>query len=137
MAPPSSPDDHLCPRCLKPVLADSTFCGHCGAPLTPHATTDPVQSILAEGFAVRNATARPHKPIVLIGMWLLCLPGFSAGLIGLLLSLGLLARGQCAAVGGLAVSVGLLLLFGAILRKTTVNYVRARREQADADAEDE
>ena len=65
----------LCPKCLRPIFRDTDhFCPDCGVPLTVQATTNPTDQILAEGFAYREASNHPDKPIVVIGIWLLWAP---------------------------------------------------------------
>src|SRR6185312_14067250 len=84
----------LCGSCGRPNGDDLHFCAECGAPLTRHATTDPIASIYGEGFVIRKALSEPPKPIVLIGIWLwlgpvfLAFLGLSVLMVGLLVSLG-------------------------------------------------
>jgi hypothetical protein len=72
-----SPDrthEALCPGCGCPNASDANFCAACGAPLTWHATTDPLASVFAKGYAARRALRQPSKPIIAIGVWLWMLP---------------------------------------------------------------
>lgn len=108
----------LCPRCMTAISAAADFCPHCGAPLTSRATNDPYLSVFAEGFAIRQAVARPNKPIILIGVCLLSISAL-AGAIASLVSGG----GILSIVAGL----GILTLWGAIVYKTTKNYLRLRQ----------
>ncbi len=65
----------LCPKCLRPLVPGQHSCIHCGLPVTVHATTGPYEQVLAQGFAFREASSKPHRPIILFGMWLLsCAP---------------------------------------------------------------
>lgn len=107
----------LCPRCMTAISAATDFCPHCGAPLTSRATNDPYLSVFAEGFAIRQAVARPNKPIILIGVWLLSI----SALVGAIASL---AGGG--GIFGIVAGLGLLALWGAIVYKTTKNYLRMR-----------
>jgi hypothetical protein len=61
----------ICPKCLESLVADEHFCARCGVPLTVQATTNPYDQIQAEGYAYREASRHPDKPIVVAGMWLL------------------------------------------------------------------
>ena len=118
----------LCGSCGRPNSDDVHFCAECGAPLTRHATTDPVASIYAEGFVIRKAMSEPQRPIVLIGMWLwlgpvfLAFLGLSVLVGGLLMSLGVW-------IFGFVILAFLLLMTGAIgriLYRTTKSYYVAR-----------
>jgi len=65
-----TPDQVICPFCTRSVKTFDDFCPWCEKPLTTFATTDPLQSIRAEGDMIRSSMNRP-TPIVLVGMCLL------------------------------------------------------------------
>ena len=83
------------------------------------ASTDPLRSTLSEGFLYREATRGTPKRIVVVGIWLLFLPG--------------LASLPLAWVGGVTnlrelLTQGLWSLASAIIPAlTTINYLRKRR----------
>jgi hypothetical protein len=124
MKPHCGPE--LCPKCLKPNPAGTDLCRHCGAPLTSHAATDPVLSIAAEGHVVRSAVAGPNRPIILVGIWLVGLPGLGAGVATILNALASPGVETLLKAGA---ALGLLALWGAIVWKATRNYVRLRRAE--------
>lgn len=64
----------VCPNCLAANDPEEPFCRGCGAPVGLVSTLDPVQKILAEGYAYRQAVDGPPKRIILIGIWILFLP---------------------------------------------------------------
>ena len=68
------PEGVVCPKCLLANSPTVAFCADCGAPIGMVASIDPLQHILAEGFAYRSAVDGPPNLIVLIGMWLLFAP---------------------------------------------------------------
>ncbi len=110
-------NQELCLSCAAVNPAGTDFCRQCGAPLTSRATTDPYLSIFAEGFAIRQATARPNKPIILIGTWLLSTSALAGAIVSLVSGGGIL---------GMAVDLGVLILWGAVAYKVTRNYLRLR-----------
>jgi len=142
----------LCTSCGRMQVGSPHLCEHCGAPLTPHASTDPILGIMARGFAASQATTNPRKPIVVIGIWLWMAPAVVLGLMfssatlsstlrsiidrqWLDFGLGLLA---------LTASVAMVLILGAILVRTTDAFLRgkarggdSKRDAADAVADDE
>jgi len=120
----------LCPKCLRSTPTASDLCGHCGAPLTSRAVTDPVLSIAAEGYVIRSAVAQPHRRMVVVGIWLMALPALAAVLVALA---NTFASPNAEAVLGAIAALGLLSLWGAIVTKTTRNYFRLRRAGAPAE----
>jgi hypothetical protein len=133
--PPESSD--LCPKCQQAIAPGSDFCGHCGLPLTMQATTSPYESILAEGFAYREATSRPQKPIVVIGMWLLLGPTFLFTIVAdvfILIHLPQMFREMRGVEDCIQLLVILIIMpiwtfvIGAILYKTTKNRERYKRK---------
>jgi len=71
---PDRLDQVMCLGCGRLNAPGKHFCEACGAPLTVHATTDPLGTVFAEGYAARRALTQPSKLIVVIGMWLWMLP---------------------------------------------------------------
>ena len=112
-------EKELCRGCLAPNEPEAPFCKACGAPLSSYASTAPFESVFAEGHVYRSAVERPHKPIVLLGIWVLfgCL-----GLTGaLFIYLGFASEGLYSALMGLfMVGVSCAIIF-----RTTRNYFLA------------
>lgn len=129
----------VCPRCLEPIPLGAHFCNRCSTPLTFHATTGPYESIFAEGFAYREASSNPRKPIILIGMWLLWGPSFAVSL--LMFGISVAACFEQGSLPWILVPLfgsGVCVWFtGALLFKTTKNYVRIREEAEKESAETE
>jgi hypothetical protein len=75
----------LCISCLGPNTPGTTFCRHCGTPLTSYAATGPFESILAEGDLWRKAIGgprgRPWIRYLAIGLLVLILLAILSGLI--------------------------------------------------------
>jgi hypothetical protein len=65
-------DVTFCPGCGRSNAVDADFCIDCRAPLSSHATTDPVLSTFARGYAARRALSDAPHPIILIGfrLWM-------------------------------------------------------------------
>jgi len=122
----------LCLNCAKPNPAGAHLCRHCGAPLTTHAATDPYLGVFAEGHAIQKAAARPHKPIILIGIWLLGIPALLVSGFVLYAALRIPPEERSAAILGAAVGLGFLALWTAIVYKTTRNYVRLRQSRGNS-----
>ncbi|MGD9644644.1 MAG: hypothetical protein AB7U73_02965 [Pirellulales bacterium] len=141
----SGRDQPLCPGCLKALPAGADFCPRCQTPSTVKATTDPYLSLLAEASAYRKASQVPHKPIVLIGMWLLWGPTLALCALGVIwfcavASLGLLDELfqnefsvvrlfkflACVALLAVVLVYG-LLVSGTLVYRTTQNYFKRHR----------
>jgi hypothetical protein len=134
----------ICLNCASPLSRGEHFCKQCGAPATSAAMSMPYESVLARGFAARQASSRPRKLIVVIGMWLWLGPTFIFLLIA---SLGVLfdARGLAwqpepiwPIVGHLAAFVvcgALATVPGTLLYKTTRNYIRRPRDDDEQDGD--
>jgi hypothetical protein len=128
----------MCPGCGSPNEEQTHFCTKCGAPLTWHATTDPLSTVFAEGYAARRAVGQPHKRIIIVGLWLWMLPVFviSVGTLvgGLVFFLeGLITLHFENTVSGLiaaGVSAVFLSFSGPMLYKGTKNYLRGRRHKS-------
>ncbi len=61
----------VCPKCILINAPSAAFCADCGAPIGMVSAVDPLQSILAEGFALRSAVDGPPKFIIVLGVWLI------------------------------------------------------------------
>jgi hypothetical protein len=134
------PDQPVCPKCLQPLVRDEHFCPQCGVPLAVQATTNPYDQILAEGYAYREASSHPYKPIIVAGMWLLwgpCFLSLVAVDIYIVANIPAIIR-EAQQMWGfenyvIALVFAAILAFGswmsgAILLKTTRNYLRQRDE---------
>jgi hypothetical protein len=118
----------LCVSCMAPNEPFTHFCAHCGAPLTSYASTGPLESVFAEGAMLRQATGRPRRLIVVLGVWLLF------GTTGLM-SLILLVMDQGEEMGATAFCVLLLAFSVWLIWKTTRNY-SARGKNAEEKHDD-
>lgn len=117
----------MCTSCLAPNDARANFCSKCGAPLTAYAAIGPFESLLAQGYAVRQAAERPRRPIVLLGIWLVFGP---VALVGALMLLN-----PYPSNGGQWIPAGLMMVLSlAILTKTTWSFLRLRARLASKPA---
>jgi hypothetical protein len=127
---------------MAPTSDAADFCAKCGAPLTPHASTDPVASIRSEMELYVQASEKPRNAIVLIGMWLLWGPVAIGGVLVLLYfpylifftdtPSGIHSFGD--AVGAIFALLLILFILGGLfvvavrlLYPTTRNYFKQRR----------
>jgi len=140
-------DDDLpvvCPHCLTSNAIGQHFCRRCGTPLTGLAVTDPLGQVYSEGDALRKAIDKPDRPLILVGMWLMWGPTFLACLV--LIGWFVVAVSTepfgppgapnvWEAVGLVALFVlfvvGLAVISGTMLFRTTRNYARLRRARRD------
>jgi hypothetical protein len=142
---PRNPEKRLnkpvCPKCFQPILGTEDFCNNCGLPLTLMATTGPYEHVLAAGYAYREASSNPHKPIVLLGMWLLMGPTFLLAVVMIvvgLFNLPAILQSLKSFETSISVILGGAVLFfwtyvsGKLLLRTTMNY-RNQKEQPDDD----
>ena len=107
---------HLCKSCAALNYPDADFCVKCGAPLSPYSTVGPFESIFAQGFVYRKAAENPRRFIVVLGIWLLFLPGL----------LGVVIIGNSGALFDVA-GGGLALLSLGIIARTTWNYLATKK----------
>lgn len=70
-----SDEMQLCISCLSSNFPDAHFCEKCGAPLDFYSATAPLERIHAQGFAFRSAVIGRPRLVVVIGMWILFMPG--------------------------------------------------------------
>lgn len=107
----------FCPGCGKLNPDGTDFCPACGAPLTSHATTDPLGTVFAEGYAARRALSQPPKPIIVVGVWAWMLPIAFISVMGLIVALSYFADGVFTfqlgqvIIGLIAASISAVLLF--------------------------
>ena len=121
-----------CPHCLERNEAERDFCVKCGAPLSAMSVTGPWERIQSEGFAYRQAVSGPPKTIVLVGMWLLFGPIFTAApVVGARL---VSSRPELdpRTWGGLAGTTLLWCISAALLFRVTKNYVQRRKNALQA-----
>jgi hypothetical protein len=127
----------LCPGCGSPNSEGGHFCAKCAAPLSWYATTDPLATVFAEGYAARRAVMQPHKPIVLVGLWLWMFPIAMFTVAGLLCGLFAIFEGLSTwqldmvfgGLLGIAVSSVFLAFSVPMLYKGTKNYLRMRSQR--------
>ena len=71
----------VCTNCLQKNDGFRDFCENCGAPISVYSAYTPMGRIQTEGFAYRQATSKPSKPIVVFGIYLIFLPCIIASLV--------------------------------------------------------
>jgi hypothetical protein len=104
---------------------------------------DPVLGIFARGFAARQATTNPRKPIVVIGVWLWIGPVVALTLMMASMSLSELLRtvgdrrwlAASGAAMGLIASSAIVAITFTILLRTTDAYFRQRHHVTEQPAE--
>jgi hypothetical protein len=114
-------------------------------PLSLLATSGPYESVLARGFAYREASDRPHRPIVLVGMLMMFVPV----LVGSACALGVMVAALFSnpdpwseiprSAPALPLVAGGLYVSWKLITKTLRNYFRLKREALageDSDGED-
>ena len=134
-----SQDRAVCPKCMTPNDPREHFCSKCATPMSSFAAIDPIFSIWARGDTWRMASSRPTSRIVLIGMWLLCVPAglyFAVVLIWIWSAPAMIQAESGDQLSDLFASLVLLAvmaLYAAIVIKTTRNYLRhARGSRAES-----
>jgi hypothetical protein len=135
-------DGRLCPHCLASVDPISHFCDACGGPTSMHSAIDPMGQIYTAGYAYRQATGRPTKFIIVLGIWLICAPALLP-LVFVVFGLShyiFLERGSTGSsfmsmpgvsfgsVAGAMFTLGMTAIYILLLYKTTRAYLRTRRE---------
>ena len=88
--------------------------------MSSNATLMPWESTLARGFAFRQAVAKPRKPLILIGVWLIFFPELC---FSTMLVINSIATGASFGPIELGISVS-GVLSAAILYQTTRNFFR-------------
>ena len=122
-------DKALCPNCLAANDPRDYFCCKCATPMSSHAAIDPIASIWARGDTWRKAASRPTRPITLVGMWLL----FGVPLLLLLYYVFLMGSMEdfvsLDSFIAFGVLTAIIVLYVAILLKTTRNYYRQKKSE--------
>lgn len=127
-----APESVLCPHCAATNLSAADFCHRCGAPLSVIATTDPLRSTISEGFLYREATQGTPKLIVVVGIWLIFLPGIAS--LPIAWVNGAAGRTGSEEPGIWALTSGFGSLASLVIPLlTTMNFVRKRRELRTGD----
>jgi hypothetical protein len=117
----------LCPNCLTPNDPHAHFCCQCSMPLTSHAEIDPISRIYAMGDSWRKANNRPTRLIIVLGMWLIFMPSIFVGIAFLYsVVIGEPLEDRSLIFIRLPLTLVWVALSGAILWKTTTNYLRAK-----------
>jgi len=112
MMEPENEQSKSCPNCFSEINEGVDFCAKCGRPSGIFVNYDLFKRIWAQGWAYRQAVAKPNSPIILIGMLLLF--GLPFGFIVLTLF---------SAPGPMAiVSIPVLLVYGVIVFRVIKNY---------------
>ena len=117
------PETIVCTSCLHQNDEIRKFCEECGAPIGAFTTTMPFERIQAEGFAYREASSNPSKPIVIFGMYLIFMPW----LIGAWSMAGYSFYYYDYLWGAIFFVLGLFAFL--MLLKTTKNYIKNKREK--------
>lgn len=139
------PETALCTNCAAPVPYGANFCEQCGCPLTFQAASMPYESVLAEGFIWRQGSSHPRRFVTVLGMWLVCGPSFLGCLAmffwTLVESRGVIwqpdpVRNVLGALLVLGILAGGVVLWGALLYKTTRNYMRMRQAAEEMEEPD-
>jgi len=120
----SGEEASICPFCLFPNLPEREWCKNCGAPFNT-SVMGPFEYALAEGFMWRGAVRGRPKPIVVVAVWLLCLPA-ALGSVGILWW-GVTTAGSIIKAGALLNGV----LFIIILYKVTKNFLTLPKPKLD------
>jgi hypothetical protein len=116
----------LCTSCAAPNRPNADFCVKCGAPISWYSKIGPFESIFAQGFILREATGRPRRLIVVLGIWLIFLPQLFAGLVFI----------QVAGPFSPLFGSGPALISIVIIWRTTRNYLSEKSNKLAADQTD-
>lgn len=116
----------LCLSCLAPNNEVAHFCLRCGAPLTSYASTGPIERILAEGYAYRQAVERPRKLAVVLGIWLI----FGVNALGAVALVGMSQGKGAGGIASIAFGVFLFAVSLTVIWRSTRNFLAGRRALA-------
>jgi hypothetical protein len=125
----------LCPDCWTANDPANHFCEQCGAPLTSHASIDPLGRVYAAGHVYRKTVDRPPSRFAVVGMWILFLPGILLVWWPFVLtdsSTSIYSEFGVANIVGLALAAGVACLYVCILWRVTSRYLRREREPSSA-----
>lgn len=121
----------VCPSCAAFIGINEVFCPECRAPISLLSTTDPFQRIQAEGYLYGRVVDSRPKPVILIGVWVLCLPW---ALLAIGFALSFLSEAEGTGAGGF-IFFWMWIAFAAvpavILFKVTRNYFKLRPRNLD------
>lgn len=123
----------ICPSCHQHNDPDVTFCERCDAPIGFAATMAPYQQILAEGFALRQATTGGPRLIFVIGVWILFLPvllAFAMFLVADIRDMEWTIPNKLRLLGYALIC----FVCAALLWRSTANYLRKKRTASDEHA---
>lgn len=107
-----------------------------------HSAIDPMGQVYTAGYAYRQATERPTRFIIVLGIWLICAPALlplafiGLGLVNYLASPGINVGSSFMGtvefttnnITGVLLTLGMVALYVLLVYKTTRAYVRTRRE---------
>ena len=117
-------EKQLCVSCMFPNEPQAHFCTKCGAPLTSYAATGPFESMFAEGHVYRQAAERPHRFIVVLGIWLIFAAIAFIGVV--MIQAGVRFMFGFVVVGAILISLSLMMIV-----KTTRNYFAKRQARGE------
>lgn len=130
---PMEPEEEgtVCPSCAAFIGINDVFCPECRAPISLLSNTDPLQRIQAEGFLYGKVVVARPKPVILLGVWVLCLPW---ALLAVGFALTFLSEGIGTGIGGFVVfwlAIAMAVLPSVILFKVTRNYFKLSPRNLD------
>lgn len=119
----------VCLSCLHENVSGRDLCEKCGAPIGKYTTFMPLERTLAEGVCYRSAVSNPRRPIIVIGIWFLFLPGSLLLFYSLFIVWSIAFHKWPLPSGcGVAGSFFFLgLISTAILYRTTSNYIKMKK----------
>jgi len=116
----------FCASCFSAVDESVEICSSCGAALAQSATAGPKKEIARHEGPRKNRT--PPSLLIVIGMWLVLLPG-------LVIAFGVLIEPNDARVR-ISIIVGLMFwAYGTVLNRVTRRYFESRRQRRTAQAD--
>lgn len=126
-----SAEGTVCPSCAAFIGPNEVFCPECRAPISLLSNTDPLQRIQSEGFLYGKVVDSRPKPVILIGVWVICFPW---ALLSTWLALSALVNGIGAGMGGFILfwlAVVLAIFPMVVLFKVTRNYLTMPKRTFD------
>jgi len=122
---------------MKPNDREAAYCVNCNTPMNLSNSNDPIQRLPAEGYAYRKAAEMKPNIVVLIGVWLLFLPGLVFfGLYAISLIFGF-AGGGIDNFVWFWVSFAIAVFSFVMLYKVSKNYFYPPDHWADDDKDSE
>lgn len=121
----------LCPACVKQIEDTTAFCPHCDAPVGGTTTLDPFKSALVQGRVMGKAFAKPLRPLIYWGAYLILVPLAIPAGGATIKCISLLAREEWS-VAHLALLIQLIITFAAwfMMVYITKRYAAGRRKQS-------